>query len=82
MADEKKQTIKLQFAAEQTSPTLDINNGDYDRKFDVKDQPFECEPEEAAMLLRTPFFVVASGAKPKKPRGGAEADAEQSAGEK
>jgi hypothetical protein len=60
MADEKK-IIKLQFAPEQKSPTLDIGHGEYSRKFDAKDQPFECDEEEARMLLRMPegFFVAA-----------------------
>jgi hypothetical protein len=60
MSDEKR-TVKIQFAPEQKSPTLDIGHGEYSRKFDVKDQPFECDEEEARMLLRMPegFFVAA-----------------------
>lgn len=60
MADDKKKPkVKLQFADDQKSPTLEINNGDYGRAFDAKDQPFECDEEEAAMLLRSGLFVEA-----------------------
>lgn len=56
MSGEKK-TVKLQFASGQESPTLEIANGEYKRTFDAKDQPFECEPEVAAMLRRSGHFV-------------------------
>ena len=49
----------IQFAPEQKSPTLEIHQGEYRRTFDVKDQPFECDPEEAAWLLREGHFVEA-----------------------
>jgi len=48
--------MKLEFAAEQKSPTLEIGVGEYRRRFDAKDQPFECEQEEAKMLLRSGHF--------------------------
>ena len=56
MSDSK---IKLRFADDQKSPTLDIGHGEYSRRFDVKDSPFECDAEEAATLLRTGYFVAA-----------------------
>jgi hypothetical protein len=34
-------SIKLRFADDFKSPTLEIGHGQYDRKFDVKEQPFE-----------------------------------------
>ena len=54
MSDSK---IKLRFADDQKSPTMEIGNGTYHRKFIAKDQPFECDKDEAAMLLRTGHFV-------------------------
>lgn len=56
---DKKQIVKLNFADHQQSPTLDFGLGEYRRKFDAKEQPFECDEEEAAMLLRDGSFVVA-----------------------
>jgi hypothetical protein len=55
--------MKLQFSPEQKSPTLEIGNGEYSRKFDVKDQPFDVDDEEARLLMATGHFVEAS-AKP------------------
>jgi hypothetical protein len=40
MSNEKK--VLIQFAPEQQSPTLEIGHGEYSRKFDAKDSPFEC----------------------------------------
>ena len=57
MSDEKK--VKIQFAPEQKSPTLEIHQGEYRRLFDVKDQPFECDLEEAAWLLKEGHFIEA-----------------------
>jgi hypothetical protein len=84
MADEIKQTVKLRFAPGRPeagkhaktgdplppSPTLEINNGDYSRRFDSKDQPFEAEAiEEAPLLLRTGDFVLDEPkAKAQKPK--------------
>ena len=65
MAD--KPIVKLQFAPKQTSPTLKIGHGEYRRDFDAKDQPFECDKAEAAMLLRTGHFVEAVNA-PAQPK--------------
>jgi hypothetical protein len=76
MANE--QTMKLKFADDFKSPTLEIGQGDYVRKFDAKDQPFECSKEEAEMLLRTKHFVVVepeSAATPKKEASAKKGDA-------
>lgn len=62
MADQNQSTIKLRFADDFKSPTLEVGQGDYVRKFDAKDQPFECSKQEAEMLLRTKNFVVAEAA--------------------
>ena len=61
MAEEEKDKPKvfLKFRATQKSPTLEIGHGEYTRKFEAKDQPFECDEEEAGMLKRTGFFVDA-----------------------
>jgi len=69
--------IKLRFADAVTSPVLEIGNGDYARKFETKDQPFECATEEECdMLLRTGHFVEDDGTlKPDaETRGGGDAE--------
>jgi len=58
----EKKKVLLRFHEEQTSPTLEIGHGEYTRKFDAKEQPFECEPEEAELLKRTGYFVDESAA--------------------
>jgi len=55
-----KQVRKVKFADEQKSPTLEIGNGSYARKFDKKNEPFECATEEEfKFLIRTGNFVEA-----------------------
>ncbi len=59
----RKVYARLVFSEQQKSPTLEIGHGEYRRKFDVKDQPFECETKsEARMLLRTGNFVEQAAA--------------------
>lgn len=89
MADEK-QVMKLKFApldpvkdergkTRKQSPVVEINNGDYNRKFIAKDQPFECKgltrkdgdsevvlmtaEEEVNLLLASGHFVLADSPK-------------------
>jgi hypothetical protein len=55
---------KLQFAPTVTSPRVEINNGEYHRAFDEKDQPFEAsgfsrveindQGEETEVVVMTP----------------------------
>ncbi|SRR6266496_750707 len=66
--------IKLQFAPGQPAAgnhpktgeplppasSIEIGHGEYSRKFDAKDQPFECDAEEARLLLGTGVFVEAT----------------------
>jgi len=62
---EKPQTF-LKFRASQKSPTLEIGHGEYTRKFDAKEQPFEVDEQEAAFLKGTGYFVDATPPAPKK----------------
>lgn len=48
----------LRFRANEKSPSIDIQQGEYHRFFRVEDQPFECETEEEFQMLRnTGHFV-------------------------
>ena len=60
---EKPELPKLKFRATQKSPTLDLGHGDYRRRFEAKDQPFEVESEEEYTFLKnTGYFVDAKEA--------------------
>ncbi len=55
--------MKVNFAPSFITDTLDFQNGEYSRKFERKDQPFEVTDEEWATLARTGHFVAAKGKK-------------------
>lgn len=56
--EKKPELPKLKFKADQKSPTLEIGHGEYRRKFDAKEQPFEVESEEELRFLKgTGYFV-------------------------
>jgi hypothetical protein len=60
MADEAKTQPKIlmRFRANVKSPTIEIAQGEYRRKFYASEQPFEVEnAEEARMLHETGHFV-------------------------
>jgi hypothetical protein len=48
---------KIQFNEQFQGDSLDYQDGEYSRRFDRKEQPFEVSPEEEARLLRTPYFT-------------------------
>lgn len=63
MADEKDQAQEqpktfLKFCANQKSPTLEIQVGEYHRSFKADDQPFEVKDKEEEQLLRNSGYFV------------------------
>ncbi len=50
--------ISVKFHPDQKSPTLDLCQGEYRRKFEKKFEPFSCSSEEERqMLIATGHFI-------------------------
>ena len=58
------ETLKIQFAKTVETDELDFQNGEYKRRFERKDQPFEITAEEWQTLRRTSYFELVPEAKP------------------
>jgi hypothetical protein len=65
--------MQIRFTKENKSPVVEIQLGEYTRKFEASKQPFECEDHEAAIAMATGLFETApSGSGPNAPANQAE----------